>query len=242
MYDKTADEIMRAGPELAIIPVGSIEQHGPHLPIMTDWRIAQELGQRISKVLNAMCLPAFPVSTNKEHIGKKGTVYMETVTFYQMMTDIILCLKQQGFRRIGIVQCHGGVFIMTPLVRDLNAKYNPDLQIAVTDTCSLYDTLRNENILETNGNLHAGEAETSMMLFLEPETVNMSLAVDFVPDIPRSYLNYGSLLQACPDGVWGHASIGTAEKGRRLLDRMTSLMTEQLQNAFAYMDSKKQSG
>ena len=239
MYEKTADEIMRADPDLAIIPVGSIEQHGPHLPIMTDWRIAQELGGRVAERLGAMCLPALPVSTNREQMGKKGTVYMEPVTFYQMMTDMILCLKQQGFRRVGIVQCHGGVFIMTPLVRDLNARHAPDLQVAVADTCSLYEALRKDGVLETDGNLHAGEVETSIMLALAPETVHMERAVDCVPTIPRSYLNYGSLLHACPDGVWGHATRGTAEKGRRMLDLMTDLMAEQLTAAFRYMDSKE---
>ena len=49
MYNKTADEILRLNPELAIIPVGSIEQHGPHLPVMTDWAIASELGKRVAE-------------------------------------------------------------------------------------------------------------------------------------------------------------------------------------------------
>ena len=128
MYWKTADEIMAADPELAIIPVGSLEQHGPHLPVMTDWAIAMELGKRVADLTGGFLLPALPISTCREHMGKKGAVWMEPTTFYQMMNDIVMSLKTQGFKKVVILQMHGGIFVMTPLVRDLNAKYNPDLE------------------------------------------------------------------------------------------------------------------
>ena len=63
MYRKTADEIMALDPEIAIIPVGSVEQHGPHLPVMTDWIIAQDLGRRVAEKMGAFLLPALPIST-----------------------------------------------------------------------------------------------------------------------------------------------------------------------------------
>ena len=62
-YKLTADEIMAKDPELAIIPVGSVEQHGPHLPVMTDWAIAMELGRRVAEKMGAFLLPALPIST-----------------------------------------------------------------------------------------------------------------------------------------------------------------------------------
>ena len=239
MFTRTADEIMALDPELAIIPVGSIEQHGPHLPIMTDWAIATELGRRVAERMGAFQLPALPVSTNREQMGKKGTVWMEPTTFYQMMTDIILCLKLQGFKRVGIVQCHGGIFIMTPLVRDLNARHNPDLMVAVADTCAFNETLYREGILEANTELHTGEGETSEMLAIAPETVHMDRAVDFVPAVPRPYLSYGSIFRCCPDGVWGEATRGTAEKGERILVRSAELAVDALNRAFDYMAAKE---
>ena len=239
MYWKTADEIMEQKLDLAIIPVGSLEQHGPHLPIMTDWAIAGELGQRVAKKMNAFCLPALPVSTNREQMGKMGTVWMEPLTFYQMMTDMILCLKLQGFKKVGIMQCHGGIFIMTPLVRDLNAKYNPDLMVAVADSCVFGKILYEEGIMETNTELHAGEGETSQMLAIAPETVHMDRAVDFVPDIPRSYLSYGSIFRATPTGVWGEATKSSAEKGERILERSAELAVQEFEKAFAYMSQKE---
>ncbi len=238
MYWNTADEIMAKDPELAIIPVGSLEQHGPHLPVMTDWAIAAELGKRVAEKMGAFLVPALPISTCREQMGKKGSVWMEPPTFYQMMTDIILSLKLQGFRKVAILQCHGGIFIMTPLVRDLNAKYNPDLMVALVDATVFDSTIRGEGIQETF-DLHAGEGETSKILAIAPETVRMDRAVDFVPDVPRPYLSYGSIFRASPTGVWGEPSKATAEKGEKMFARCAQLAQEELERAFAYMGSKE---
>ena len=238
MFWNTADEIMEKDPDLAIIPVGSLEQHGPHLPVMTDWAIAFELGKRVAKRMGAFLVPALPISTCREQMGKKGSVWMEPPTFYQMMTDIIMSLKVQGFKRVGILQCHGGIFIMTPLVRDLNAKYNPDLMVAVVDSGVFGPTLLKEGIIETT-ELHAGEGETSKILAIAPETVHMDKALDFVPDVPRPYLSYGSIFRASPTGVWGEATKATAEKGEKMFARCAELAEEELNKAFAYMQSKE---
>lgn len=237
MFKMTADEICALDPELAIIPVGSIEQHGPHLPIMTDWAIATEIGKRVAKEMGAFLLPALPISTCREHMGKKGSVWMESTTFYQMMHDIIMSLKTQGFKRVAIITTHGGIFITTPLVRDLNAKFQPDLQVAIITS----DTIQVKDVMETPG-LHADEAETSLMLAIAPETVHMDKAVDFVPDVPRPYLNYGSIFRACPQGVWGEPTKGTAEKGERFLEEYTKLAVEELNRAFDYMSNKEKFG
>ena len=239
MYWNTADEIMAENPELAIIPVGSIEQHGPHLPVMTDWMIATELGKRIQAKMGGFLLPALPVSTCREQMGKKGSVWMEPPTFYAMMTDIILSLKEQGFKKVLILQCHGGIFVMTHVVRDLNAKYNPDLMVAVFDPITVWQRLHQEGILEDNTELHAGECETSIMLSIAPETVHMEKAIDFTPDTPRAYLSYGCLLRYAPAGVWGKATLGNKEKGERVLSRTTELAAEEMEKVFAFIESKQ---
>ena len=223
MYWSSADEIMEKDPDLAIIPVGSIEQHGPHLPVMTDWAIAMELGKRVAEKTGGFLLPALPVSTCREHMGKKGAVWMEPVTFYQMMNDIIMSLKTQGFKKVCILQCHGGIFIMTPLVRDLNAKYNPDLCVALIDGCSFFQPLYQEGVIETNTELHAGEVETSQILAVAPWTVHMEKAVDFVPAVPSPYLSYGSIFRATPSGVWGEPTKASAEKGELIFERSAEM-------------------
>lgn len=241
MYEKTADEIVALDPDTAVIPVGSLEQHGPHLPVMTDWAIATELGKRVSEKLGAFLIPALPISTCREHMGKKGSVWMEPVTFYNMLTDIILSLKTQGFKKVAILQCHGGIFIMPPIVRDLNAKYNPELMVALVDGTVFGPVLQKEGISETY-ELHAGEGETSKMMYLAPETVHKERAEDFIPDVPRSYLGYGSIFRASPQGLWGCPSKATAEKGERMFERCAQLAAEEINRAFEYMSNKEKFG
>jgi creatinine amidohydrolase len=237
MFKMTADEICELDPDLAIIPVGSIEQHGPHLPIMTDWAIATELGKRVAERMNAFLLPAFPISTCREHMGKKGSVWMAPTTFYQMMHDVIMSLKEQGFKRVGLLITHGGVFIAGPLVRDLNAKFNPDLQVALVN-CDVIDYAK---VTETPG-LHADESETSQMLAIAPETVHMDRAVDCDPDVPRRYLNYGSIFRASPSGVWGYPTKATAEKGEKILEFSVETIINEFNRAFDYIAKKEKIG
>ena len=237
MFKMTADEICALDPDTAVIPVGSLEQHGPHLPIMTDWAIATELGRRVAEKMNAFLLPAFPISTCREHMGKKGSVWMEATTFYQMMYDIVMSLKTQGFRRVAFVITHGGIFVMGPLVRDLNARFNPDLMVAFVTP----DTSNLKGITETRG-LHADESETSQILAIAPETVHMDRAVDFDPEVPRPYLNYGSIFRASPTGVWGYPTKAPAEKGELILQRSTENAVDELNRAFEFMSNKEKIG
>lgn len=93
--------------------------------------------------------------------------------------------------------------------------------------------------LKTNTELHAGESETAQMLCIAPETVHMDRAVDFVPQVPRPYLSYGSIYRASPSGVWGEPSYATKETGEKILDRCAQLAAEEANKAFAYMQAKE---
>ena len=209
-YEKTIDEIQSLG-DLAVIPVGSLEQHSRHLPINTDVVIAQAFADCLGERLDAFVLPCLPISTCFEHKGKKGSVWMNADTFFAMMRDIILNLKDQGFRRIVIIRGHGGIFVMDPIVRQLNSRHMPELMICLLDP--YYENIA--DIFETAGDIHAGEIETSLMLHLRPELVKQELAVDCIPDEPRPFMQYGSMFRYSPDGVWGRPTLATAEKGRR---------------------------
>ena len=229
-----------ADTDLAILSVGSIEQHGPHMSVITDWAIADAVGRGVAEASGGFYIPALPISTNKESRGKRGSVGMQSDTFYRMMFDICEDLMAQGFKRIGIVQTHGGIFVMTPLVRELNAKYNPHLFVAKLDMLEIcWPKFKSAGILETDTELHAGEGETSFMLHLHPELVDMSKAVDYVPKVPRGYLSYAPFLRCSPSGVWGEPTKATAEKGKRLLEFSVSEIVAEMNKIFDLMAAKQ---
>ena len=165
---------------------------------------------------------------------------MHSDVFYRMVFDICLDLKAQGFKRIGIIQGHGGIFVMNPIIRELNADHNPDLFVVKLDIMEIcWTAFQSQGLLESPLGVHAEEVETSFMLHLYPELVNMSKAVDFYPEAPRSYLNYGGMLRYCPDTVWGAATKGSAEKGKKMLEIAIDVSVNEMDNVFGMM-SKKQ--
>jgi creatinine amidohydrolase len=250
-YKLTIDEIGALDPETVIVPVGSVEQHGHHLPVSTDVLIAQAVADRIGEKLNAYVLPCIPVSTCREHMGKRGSVWMNPDTFYMMMKDIVYSLKEQEYKKIIILQGHGGIFVMNPLIRTLNASLNPDVMICKFEPYQLFSQFLGNNgenhdeissILDSSVIMHADEFETSIIMYLHPEMVHADKIVDWVPDVPSEYLNYGSIFRICPDGVWGEPSKATAEKGRKLLEAGTKLGMEYIENTFKFMSEKGKYG
>ena len=230
-YEKTVDEIKVLG-DMAIVPIGSLEQHSHHLPVNTDIIIPQAYGDKIGERMGAFVLPCLPISTCSEHKGKKGSVWMRAETFFTMLCDIILNLKDQGFKRIVVIRGHGGVFIMDPAIRQLNAQYMPELMICQFDS-SIEDKW---GIFETKGELHSGERETSLMLHLRPDLVKMERAVDFMPDVPRAYLQYGSMFRYSPEGVWGNPTLATKEKGQQYFEVCVEEHINYIKKIFGLME------
>lgn len=216
-YNSTADEIHDSGTDTAVLPIGSTEQHGHHLPVFTDSIIAASVSEKIAEKLGAYLLPVLPISTCREHMGKRGSVWINPDTFYYMVRDIVMSLKEQGFKKVVIVIGHGGIFIANPIIRELNAT-NQDIKVIKVDFLQFIGDALTSGILECKDNLHACEYETSLMLYINEQLVRKEKIVDFVPDVPRDYLNYGSIFKFCKDGVWGKPSLATREKGEKLFD------------------------
>ncbi len=221
-YYSTADEIQDSGIDTALLPVGSVEQHGPHLPIATDLMIASAVGKKVSERLNVLLLPTLPVSTCREHMGKKGSVWINPDTFYYMIRDIVLSLKEQGFKRVILLIAHGGIFIANPAVRELNATNN-DIKVIKVDLVGFMGSKEMAVILDCEDNLHAGELETSIILYLDKELVKKKKNVDSIPGVPRDYLNYGSIFKYSENGVWGKPSLASCEKGEKIFGLLVDM-------------------
>lgn len=232
-YRNTQKEIEAANIDTAVIPLGSVEQHSSHLPIGTDAMFAEAFSEKLAERFDALLLPVLPISTCYEHKGKKGSVWMRPSTFYTMLQDIIGSLHSQGFKKVILILGHGGIFAAFPAVRELNATKN-DLQVIIyapdvdDDVKQIMDTKKNE--------VHAGESETSLMLYLFEELVNKEemMKNDFVPDVPQNFLNYTPVHKLSPTGVWGEPSLATKEKGEKIFNMMLDKAEAYINNALKY--------
>ena len=232
-YRSTADEVIASGTDTVILPIGSTEQHGPHLPLCTDFLVAEKLCEKVAEATGYYLLPVLPISTCYEHKGKKSSVCMSPATFYMMLKDIVLNLRDQGFKRVIVALAHGGIFVAGPVIRELNAMYD-DLQVVKLDLVNFMVSPRMNEILESHDNLHACEYETSLMLYLDEDLVKKDkiAEADCVPDVPRDFLNYASLIKLSKTGVWGKPSLATKEKGEKIFKLLVDMSLDYIQKVF----------
>lgn len=218
-----------------IQPAGAIEQHGPHLPLAVDAAIATGvLGkalQALEPEVPAYALPPLYYGKSNEHWHFPGTITLSAQTLGQVLTESSESLYRAGFRKLVWMNAHGGqpqVFEIA--ARDLHQRY-PDLTVFplfIWRVPNAAAALIDPEELEYG--IHAGDAETSLMLSLLPNQVRMDRAVREYPHgLPTDSLL--SMEGALPfawvtrdltrSGVLGDATVATAEKGDRLLASLT---------------------
>ena len=217
-----------------MLPVGAIEQHGRHLPISVDWKLADVLGRGVAQGLEALSLPALPFGNSEAHVGFRGSVTIRPETLQALVTDIVESLFDQDFRRVVVVNAHGGNLILKLAVSALNLRRSEGRvllvfpsQLAAQRLSEVFERLDDE--------LHAGDLETSLMLHLAPDEVGED-RVDHVPDVGGVFFDYAAMKSYCPDGVWGRASRATAEKGGKALEIMVEETIKHVQATFARLD------
>ncbi|MEM3151115.1 MAG: creatininase family protein, partial [Candidatus Bathyarchaeia archaeon] len=111
-FENTNAEIEKVDPKMAILPIGSLEQHSKHLPISTDTIIAFEVAKKIAENFNALLLPPFNYSISMEHQNFKSTVWLSPLTLYYTIKDIATSLKKHDFKVFVIVNGHGANFLL----------------------------------------------------------------------------------------------------------------------------------
>ena len=166
----------RAPGALVVLPVGATEQHGPHLPLGTDFLIVEHVTRAAAHEARAsvdvLVAPTFQTGSSHHHLPFGGTISLSTERYYGALRDMTESLIQSGFRRIFIVNGHGGNHELIELVvRDLALTYACNLAAAS------YWNLAREPLAERLPDLHqrlpghAGVFETSLIMALHPELV-----------------------------------------------------------------------
>ncbi|MEV7995975.1 creatininase family protein [Streptomyces sp. NPDC086077] len=202
--------------QVAVLPVGSFEQHGPYLPLATDTLVACAVAREIADTYPVHLLPPVTISCSHEHAAWPGTVSISSVTLHAVVRDIAESLRRSGVEALVLVNGHGGNYVLGNVVQESSARGE---RMALFPAAEDWETARERAGVRTSllTDMHAGEIETSILLHTHPELVRPGHeSADFVADDRRHLLSLG--MSAYTDsGVIGRPSLGDAEKGKVLL-------------------------
>jgi len=221
--------------DIALLPVGAIEQHGPHLPLDTDAFDADHMARRVAEACSdpkPLVLPLIPYGVSYHHDDFPGTISVGNEALSKMVYDVGMSCARHGITKLVIVNGHGG---NTPTLQFAAQLINRDANIfTAVDTGETSDVDLAE-LCETPNDVHAGEMETSTSLAVRPDLVRMEMAESFVPDFSNQYLDfsarrsvewYARTQKISPSGVLGDPTVASAEKGRRMWKIMVANLVE----------------
>jgi creatinine amidohydrolase len=227
----TVEESIKTGNMTkVIVPIGSLEQHGPHLPLSTDTTIADYVATRVTKrCQDAFLMPPIQLGCSGEHLGFPGTISLQPETVSNMILDISDSLLKSKLNELYIINGHGGNKATLDAAITKVKLTLPEMQLY---SFTIIDIVKEkfDEIRKSSRRLvgHADEIETSMMLAIQPETVDMSKAIREEPSLPRGLsferedlarVSFGwTAKELTRTGVMGDPQVANAETGKVLLD------------------------
>lgn len=239
-HDLKAAELraLAARDAIVIVPVGSTEQHGPHLPVQVDALLAGEVARRAARLAAGrepvVVAPTVWMGLAEHHMSYGGTITLDFPTFHAVLRCVCDSIVRHGFRRVLLLNGHGGnIAAMTVIVGELKR------ELKATIATATYWTLPRAAeafaaILERQPNVrHACEAETSMLLHLKPDLVDTE-AMGALEAPTKGLLDqagvyrWRSFAEMTESGVIGVPSAASAEKGERLLGAAGEALAEAL--------------
>jgi creatinine amidohydrolase/Fe(II)-dependent formamide hydrolase-like protein len=215
--------------DLALLPVGAIEQHGSHLPLDTDAFDAEYLALQVAKRCShpkPIVLPVLSYGVSYHHDDFSGTISISPDTLAKLVYDIGMNLARQGITKIVIINGHGG---NTPALKFAAQLINRDANIFTTVDTGETSDADISSLIETVGDVHSGEIETSTTLAIRPDLVRMKKAKVFIPTFSNRYLDFSSkksvewyarTAKISPDGTLGDPTKASAKKGRKIWELM----------------------
>lgn len=230
---------LEAGARTAIVVSGSIEQHGPHLPLVTDTAIGEAVGERVARLLgNALCAPVLRPACSDHHMAFAGSFTIPEPLFAALLEQYCRSLAHHGFDTIVLLSSHGGNF--APITRCAPAIQQalPGVRILPVVDLHGYLAAMNRPLVEAGvpferAGLHAGATETAMMLSLMPEHCHPDRAEEgYLGPLNDDLFTMG-FKRFAPNGILGDARGARAEWGEAALDSLAQYLAGEIRSALA---------
>jgi len=228
MLDSVTMEEFASGLEKSrtvILPCGSLEEHGSHLPLGTDTWHAVELARLVAEKIFVWVAPPVPYGLCRSSSQHPGTVSIKGTTLRLLIQDIVCGLYRNGLKNVLILSGHAGgthIAMIVDASEELLDEF-ADLRIAVVSINDL-GRIAWKGIVETPGDSHAGEVETSVIEYLFPDKVKGRPQQEY-PSFPK-FLLVRNKRAFWPGGVWGDPTKASAEKGKKLLERSVEALID----------------
>ncbi|MGD9151806.1 MAG: creatininase family protein, partial [Desulfobacterales bacterium] len=215
--------------DVALLPVGSVEQHGPHLPLDTDAFDADYLARRVAEACSdpkPLVLPLISYGVSYHHADFTGTVSISNDTLARVIYEIGMSVSHNGIRKLVIINGHGG---NSPALNYAAQMINRDARIFVCVDTGETSDVDIYKIVETPNDVHAGEIETSTGLAARPQLVQMDQAKKQIPKFSSGYLDFTSkrgvswyayTRKISTSGVMGDPTKASASKGEKIWEIM----------------------
>jgi creatinine amidohydrolase len=211
-----------------VFPFGTIEEHGRHLPLNTDSLIIQEILKLVAKKKKFFLAPIVYYGVCTSTRDHPGTIGITPETLRRLALDLVAESYKKGLRNFILISGHGGGLHIAALreTAEVLVEKLKGVKIAVL---SPYDLLWKElaGVTETPNDSHAGELETSMMLYLSPKLVKGRAAEEY-PKIPTPFI-VKNKVKYWPGGVWGNPKKASIEKGKKAIKIIADKIIEILE-------------
>ena len=220
---------------VALLPVGSVEQHGPHLPLDTDAFDAEYLARRVAAACSdpkPFVLPLVAYGVSYHHEEFQGTISISNDTLARLVYEIGISVSRNGIKKLIIINGHGG---NSPALNHAAQMINRDSHIFVCVDTGETSDVDIYNLVDTPNDVHAGEIETSATLAVRPHLVKMDQAPKSVPEFSSRYLDftskrgvlwYAHTRKISNTGVMGDPTKASAEKGQKIWEIMIAHLVE----------------
>lgn len=223
----STDESVRDA-NVAVLPVGSFEQHGTYLPLATDTIVASVIADRIADQYGLFCLAPMTFSCSHEHENFAGTVSLSAQTLIAVIRDIRASLERRGITKLVIVNGHGGNYVLSNIAQEANVESR---KVALFPGRDDIETARQAAQMVTNAHddMHGGEWETSVLLHTNPDLVRDEYRDSDHEASVRPHFHMMGMSGYTTSGIIGHPSLGTADKGKLALDSLATTFGALLQ-------------